>query len=129
MKMNENREDIYRIKELYVGYLGVVKYLGEKKGSEWIPKCVDPYNIVYENSDGSLLDVISGKKYYYWKNHRIDDDFVKEIDGQTVVGQKQSLSLYFAGEFISSLELKKVLSDFNKIVNGSKEKTSKVRTK
>ena len=104
---------VYNINELFVGQLGTVNYLGEGNGSEWTRNEDNQYIIFEKNLDGLFLDVVSQRKYYYWKNINRNDNILKRINGETVIVNEQPLSLYFGGELITSQELETFLSEIH----------------
>jgi len=114
-----------KVSELYVGYLGIVNYLGEGKGSEWTPIETNPYVIVEEISDGILLDVISGKKYCDWKKYSKRDVVLLVKNNKTFVANKQPLNLYIKDEYISFEKLEEFLSDINMMGNEREAKRTR----
>lgn len=127
---SDNLNKVYNIKNLFVGQLGMVNYLGEGNGSEWTRNEDNQYIIFEKNSDGLFLDVVSQRKYYYWKNINRNDNILKHINGETVIVNEQPLSLYFGGELITSQELMSFLSEINENKSTSiSEEESLIRSK
>ena len=115
------KEKYFNVKELNVGCLGSVNYLGSGNGADWIKKDISPYTVFKvlpsENLDGchEAKDVFCNDKYYFLNEVSRKDCNLEMVHGRYVIGKSVPLSVVCGSgvKKISSIQLKNIMNDFN----------------